>query len=63
MVLKNFDQETTQLVPHKMMMKSKTELTQYYINLWQLTYIDDGKGRIQSKKKNRLSILQGGEGV
>ena len=43
MVLKNFDQETTQLVPNKMMMKSKTELTQYYINQWQLTYLDDGK--------------------
>ena len=42
MVLKNFDQETTQLVPHQMMMKSQTELTQYYINQWQLTYLDDG---------------------
>ena len=45
MVLKNFDQETTQLVPNKMLMKSKTELTQYYINQWQLTYLDDGKPR------------------
>ena len=43
MVLKEFDQETTQLTPDEMIMNSKTELTQYYIKQWQLTYIDIGK--------------------
>ena len=42
MVLKEFDQETTQLTPDEMIMNSKTELTQYYIKQWQLTYIDLG---------------------
>ena len=43
LVLKDFDQETAQLRPDKMIMNSKTELTQYFINQWQLTYLDQGK--------------------
>ena len=60
MVLKNFDQETTQLVPNKMMMKSKTELTQYYINQWQLTYLDDGKSipiRVEHSHSSRSNEI------
>ena len=43
LVLKDFDQETVQLRPDQMIMKSKTELSQYFINQWQLSYLDQGR--------------------
>ena len=43
LVLKDFDQETVQLRPEEMIMKSKTELSQYFINQWQLSFLDEGK--------------------
>ena len=43
LVLKDFDQETVQLKPDQMIMKSKTELSQYFINQWQLSYLDQGR--------------------
>ena len=43
LVLKAFDQETVQLRPEEMIMNSKTELSQYFINQWQLSYLDEGR--------------------
>ena len=42
MVLKTFDQETVNLVPDSLLMKSILELSQYRIIKWQLVYYDDG---------------------
>ena len=38
MVLERFDQETTKLIPGEMDMMSTTELSQYNIEKWQLSY-------------------------
>ena len=43
LVLKAFDQKTVQLRPEAMIMDSKTELSQYFINQWQLSYLDEGE--------------------
>ena len=42
MVLKNFDKESTVLIPDVLEMLSPTELTQYYIKDWQLIPFDEG---------------------
>ena len=43
MKLHSFDQETTILMPGSIKMMKETELTQYYIKKWQLTYFDTGE--------------------
>ena len=43
MVLKNFDKESTVLIPDVLEMLAPTELTQYYIKDWQLIPFDEGK--------------------
>ena len=43
MKLHPFDQETSILMPGSIEMMKETELTQYYIKKWQLTYYDTGE--------------------
>ena len=43
MKLHSFDQETSILIPGSIKMMKETELTQYYIKDWQLTYYDKGE--------------------
>ena len=47
MILEQFDQETVELVPDTIIMKSPKELTQYFIQTWSLRY----------KKKGIVSYL------
>ena len=42
MILPEFDLKTVMLVPDQIIMKSNTELTQYFIKEWTLTYMDKG---------------------
>ena len=42
MVLPEFDLKTVVLVPDQIIMKSDTELTQYFIKEWTLTYMEKG---------------------
>ena len=42
MILRDFDQETIQLVPDQLVMESPLQLTQYNIQEWQLEYYDEG---------------------
>ena len=42
MILKEFDQQTIQLVPDEIFMESPLELSQYMIESWQLIYYDEG---------------------
>ena len=42
MQLREFDQETTMLVPDTLEMLSDLELTQYYIKDWHLEYFNPG---------------------
>ena len=43
MVLEEFYQSTTELVPDEMNMKTDTELPQYFIQSWKLTYMSQGR--------------------
>ena len=43
MVLESFDQETVELVPENIIMKSSQELTQYFIQSWSLEYRSSSK--------------------
>ena len=43
MKLHSFDQETSILIPGAIEMMKETELTQYYIKDWQLTYFNKGE--------------------
>ena len=38
MILEQFDQETVELIPDTIIMKSPKELTQYFIQTWSLRY-------------------------
>ena len=42
MVLSDFDLKAVTLVPNKILMSSDTELTQYFIKEWFLTFEDPG---------------------
>ena len=42
MVLSDFDLETVTLIPEEVLMSSNTELTQYFIQNWYLTFGDQG---------------------
>ena len=42
MILEQFDQETVELVPDTIIMKSPKELTQYFIQTWSLRYKKKG---------------------
>ena len=42
MVLAEFDLKTVMLVPDQIIMNSNTELTQYFIKEWTLTYMEKG---------------------
>ena len=42
LVLPDFDLETVMLVPDQIIMNSDTELTQYFIKDWGLSFIDEG---------------------
>ena len=55
MVLERFDQETTKLIPGEMEMMSTTELSQYNIEKWQLSYCYLGE-TITSKEGIFLNI-------
>lgn len=57
LVLKDFDQETVQLRPEEMIMNSKTELSQYFINQWQLSYLDEGKSFIYQNSVGETLIV------
>jgi hypothetical protein len=46
MILELFDQETVELVPDKIIMKSPKELTQYFIKSWSLRLKKKGIGDI-----------------
>ena len=43
MVLEQFDQETVELVPEEIIMESPKELTQYFIQNWDLRLKDKGE--------------------
>ena len=43
MILEEFGQQTVELVPDEIFMKSPLELSQYKIENWQLKYYDEGK--------------------
>ena len=42
MILQEFEIETVMLAPNMIIMKSDTELTQYFIKDWQFTFINKG---------------------
>ena len=41
--LQQFEQDNVELVPDKMVLLTDTELTQYFIQTWNLDYNDPGK--------------------
>ena len=41
--LQQFEQDNVELVPDKMVLLTDTELTQYFIQTWNLDYNDHGK--------------------
>ena len=43
MILEQFDQETVELIPDTIIMKSPKELTQYFIQTWSLRYRNKSK--------------------
>ena len=43
MILEEFDQATTELLPLMIAMESDTELTMYTIVNWQLIHVDQGE--------------------
>ena len=40
--LDQFDQETVEMIPDVIDLQSSTELTQYFIKTWSLTYTNQG---------------------
>ena len=52
MVLAEFDLKTVMLVPDQIIMNSDTELTQYFIQEWTLTYMEKGYTFIYKLKHN-----------
>ena len=55
MILEEFDQETTKLLPKMISMESDTELSMYNIVKWQLIFVDDGNNFQEGK--GRFLIL------
>ena len=58
MVLERFDQETTKLIPGEMEMMSTTELSQYNIEKWQLSYFYLGEISNNYKEGIYLEMFQ-----
>ena len=54
MKLHSFDQETSILIPGSIKMMKETELTQYYIKEWQLTYYDKGEVYINQIRRSTM---------
>ena len=48
--LQQFEQDNVELVPDKMVLLTDTELTQYFIQTWNLDYNDPGKMNVLSVK-------------
>ena len=44
MTLKEFDQETANLIPNMIKMELELELSMYTISEWKLVYYDEGTG-------------------
>ena len=42
MVLPEFDKESVKLIPNKIILSTVTELTQYFIKDWSLSFWDNG---------------------
>ena len=50
--LDQFDQETVEMIPDVIDLQSSTELTQYFIKTWSLTYTNQGNSNGEHSKIN-----------
>ena len=50
--LDQFDQETVEMIPGVIELQSSTELTQYFIKTWSLTYTNQGNSNGEHSKIN-----------
>ena len=50
--LDQFDQETVEMIPGVIELQSSTELTQYFIKTWSLTYTNQGNSSTDNPKIN-----------
>ena len=48
--LQQFEQDNVELVPDKMVLLTDTELTQYFIQTWNLDYNDPGKMNVYNSE-------------
>ena len=48
--LDQFDQETVEMIPDIIDLQSSTELTQYFIKTWSLTYTNQGTSNGEHSK-------------
>jgi hypothetical protein len=55
--LDQFDQETVEMIPDVIDLQSSTELTQYFIKTWSLTYTNQGNSSTDHSNIKNLLLL------
>ena len=56
--LDQFDQETVEMIPDIIDLQSSTELTQYFIKTWSLTYTNQGNSNGEHSKIKMYACLR-----